>query len=86
VVIRHGYGYETLYAHLSKYNWGWTELSWGDIIGYVGSREGRSTLHYEVHKQRVVNLNFLLRKYFRSGICRHSKLANQKISLGLIYN
>jgi hypothetical protein len=27
VVIRHGYGYETLYAHLSKYNWGWTELS-----------------------------------------------------------
>ena len=63
IVIRHGFGYETLYAHLSKYNArAGQKVSRGDVIGYVGST-GRSEaphLHYEVHKdQKVVNpLNF----------------------------
>ena len=53
IVIRHGFGYETLYGHLSKYNCraGQT-VKRGDIIGYVGST-GRSEaphLHYEVRK------------------------------------
>ena len=63
IVIRHGFGYETLYAHLSKYKCrAGQRIKRGDIIGYVGST-GRSEgphLHYEVHKNgKVVNpLNF----------------------------
>src|SRR5690606_13419153 len=42
IVIRHGYGYETLYAHLSKYKAKKGQrVKRGDIIGYVGST-GRS--------------------------------------------
>ncbi|MGE0018351.1 MAG: M23 family metallopeptidase [Draconibacterium sp.] len=58
VKINHGWGYETVYAHLSKYNVKQgQEVKRGDIIGYVGNT-GASTaphLHYEVHKdgQRV---------------------------------
>jgi murein DD-endopeptidase MepM/ murein hydrolase activator NlpD len=63
IVLRHGFGYETLYAHLSKYKCrAGQRIKRGDIIGYVGST-GRSEgphLHYEVHKNgKVVNpLNF----------------------------
>jgi murein DD-endopeptidase MepM/ murein hydrolase activator NlpD len=63
IVIRHGFGYETLYAHLSGYKCKPGQaIKRGDIIGYVGST-GRSEgphLHYEVHKNgKVVNpLNF----------------------------
>ena len=63
IVIQHGFGYETLYAHLSKYKCrAGQRVKRGDIIGYVGST-GRSEgphLHYEVHKNgKVVNpLNF----------------------------
>lgn len=53
IVIRHGYGYETLYAHLSKYKARVGQhVNRGDVIGYVGST-GRSEAphcHYEVHK------------------------------------
>lgn len=52
IIIDHGYGYETRYAHLSKklVNRGQT-VRRGDKIGEVGST-GKSTgphLHYEVH-------------------------------------
>lgn len=51
IVIQHGYGYETLYAHLSKYNVTvGKKVKRGDVIGFVGST-GRSEaphLHYEV--------------------------------------
>ena len=55
--IDHGFGYVTLYAHLSKYN-----VKRGDLIGHVGST-GRSQaphLHYEVryNKQQVNPINF----------------------------
>ncbi len=52
VIIDHGFGYETLYAHQEKLlvRKG-QSIKRGDIIGLVGS-SGRSTgphLHYEVH-------------------------------------
>ena len=53
VIINHGFGYESLYAHMTKYTVRkGQKVKRGDIIGYVGS-SGKSTaphLHYEVHK------------------------------------
>jgi hypothetical protein len=59
VIIRHGFGYETLYAHMSKVlvRKG-QKVKRGEVIGLVGST-GTSVaphLHYEVHKDgRKVN-------------------------------
>ena len=83
IVIRHGYGYETLYAHLSKYKARARQrVKRGDIIGYVGST-GRSEaphLHYEVHKNnKVVNpLNFYYGNISAVEYVAISKLANQE--------
>ncbi len=56
VIISHGFGYETLYGHMSKINVRpGQKLNRGDIIGIVGST-GTSTaphLHYEVIKQGI---------------------------------
>lgn len=57
--IKHGYGYESIYAHLYKYNVRkGQKVKRGDLIGFVGST-GRSQaphLHYEVHKDgRKIN-------------------------------
>ena len=53
VIIDHGYGYKTLYAHMSKYIVKKKQkVKRGDIIGYIGNT-GTSVaphLHYEVHK------------------------------------
>ncbi len=63
VRIDHGFGYVTLYAHMSKYNVKkGQKVKRGDIIGFVGST-GRSKaphLHYEVIKdKRHINpINF----------------------------
>lgn len=63
IVIDHGFGYETLYAHLHRYNVRvGQQVNRGDVIGFVGST-GRSQaphLHYEVIKdgQRVNPINF----------------------------
>ena len=61
--IDHGFGYVTLYAHLSKYNVKrGKKVKRGDVIGYVGST-GRSQaphLHYEVqyNKRKINPINF----------------------------
>ncbi len=61
--IDHGYGYESLYAHLYKYNVRkGKRVKRGDLIGFVGST-GRSEaphLHYEIFKngQRINPINF----------------------------
>lgn len=63
VVINHGYGYSTLYAHMSRFKVKKGQrINRGDIIGYVGNT-GHSTgphLHYEVYKNgKAVNpMNF----------------------------
>lgn len=56
VQVNHGYGYETIYAHMSKLNVRvGQQVVRGEIIGYVGST-GVSTaphLHYEVIRHGV---------------------------------
>jgi len=59
VVLRHGQGYKTLYAHMHKYGKGirtGVRIKQGQIIGYVG-KSGLATgphLHYEFYKNGVV--------------------------------
>lgn len=61
--LDHGYGYESLYAHLYKYNVKvGQKVKRGDVIGFVGST-GRSEaphLHYEIFKdgERINPINF----------------------------
>lgn len=63
VRIDHGFGYESLYAHLYKYNVrNGQKVKRGDLIGFVGST-GRSEaphLHYEIFKdgERINPINF----------------------------
>jgi len=81
--IDHGYGYLTLYGHLSKYNVKkGQKVKRGDLIGFVGNT-GRSEaphLHYEVwkDKERINPINFyygsLSAKEFESML----KFANQE--------
>ena len=56
VVVDHGYGYRTRYAHMSKFNVKIGQnVKRGDILGLVGST-GTSTaphLHYEVEKNNA---------------------------------
>ncbi|KOS07837.1 peptidase M23 [Flavobacterium akiainvivens] len=83
VVINHGYGYQTLYGHMSKFAVrSGQKVKRGDVIGYVGST-GRSEaphLHYEVHKNgEVVNpLNFYYGNISAKEYVLISKLANQE--------
>jgi len=61
--IDHGFGYITLYGHMSKYNVKkYQKVKRGDLIGFVGNT-GRSQaphLHYEVHKnvKKINPINF----------------------------
>jgi len=59
IIINHGFGYETWYAHLNDYDVRvGQKVKRGEVIGEVGNT-GKSTgphLHYEVHlKGKVVN-------------------------------
>jgi murein DD-endopeptidase MepM/ murein hydrolase activator NlpD len=63
IIIDHGFGYQTLYAHMKKYivNRG-QKVKRGEIIGYVGNT-GTSVaphLHYEVirNKRKINPVNY----------------------------
>lgn len=83
IEINHGYGYVTLYAHLSKYNCKpGQKVKRGDIIGYVGST-GRSEaphLHYEVIKngEKVNPINFYYGSISAEEYIAISNLATQE--------
>jgi murein DD-endopeptidase MepM/ murein hydrolase activator NlpD len=55
IIVNHGYGYETLYGHMSKFSVKpGQKVKRGDLLGFVGN-SGTSTgphLHYEVRKNR----------------------------------
>lgn len=85
--INHGYGYESLYAHLYKYNVRKNQkVQRGDLIGFVGST-GRSEgphLHYEIFKdgERINPINFyygsLTAEEFNQML-EHASLENQSL-------
>lgn len=61
--INHGFGYLSVYAHLSKYNvTAGQTVKRGDLIGFVGNtgRSQASHLHYEVWKDgdKINPINF----------------------------
>lgn len=81
--IEHGYGYMTLYGHLSKYNVRrGQKVKRGDLIGFVGST-GRSEaphLHYEVWKDgdRINPINFYYGSLSAEEFESMLKYANQE--------
>ncbi|MFD0863599.1 M23 family metallopeptidase [Sungkyunkwania multivorans] len=81
--LDHGYGYMSLYAHLSKYNVKvGQKVERGDIIGYVGST-GRSQaphLHYEVFKdgKKINPINFYYGNLTAEEFAAMLKIANQE--------
>lgn len=83
IEISHGFGYLTLYAHLSRYNVRpGQRIKRGDVIGFVGST-GRSQaphLHYEVRKDgQVANpINFYYGNISAAEYVAIAKIANQE--------
>ncbi len=81
--IDHGYGYLSLYAHLSKYNVSkGQKVKRGDLIGFVGNT-GRSQaphLHYEVWKdgQKLNPINFYYGSLTPEEFANMLKFANQE--------
>ncbi|MEH6511614.1 M23 family metallopeptidase [Maribacter arcticus] len=81
--IEHGYGYLSLYAHLSQYNVKkGQKVKRGDLIGFVGST-GRSEaphVHYEVWKDtdRINPINFYYGSLSPEEFENMLKFANQE--------
>ncbi|MGF1558651.1 MAG: M23 family metallopeptidase [Flavobacteriaceae bacterium] len=81
--INHGYGYISLYGHLSEYNVQVGQnVKRGDLIGFVGST-GRSEaphLHYEVWKDevRINPINFYYGSLSAEEFENMLKYANQE--------
>lgn len=81
--IEHGYGYMSLYGHLSQYNVKpGQHVKRGDLIGFVGST-GRSQaphLHYEVWKDgnKINPINFYYGSLSAGEFENMLKIANQE--------
>ena len=87
IKIDHGFGFETLYGHMSRFNVKKGEfVKRGQIIGYVGNT-GKSTAphcHYEVHKNgKKVNPVFYFYRDLDADefdeILRLSSIENQSL-------
>jgi murein DD-endopeptidase MepM/ murein hydrolase activator NlpD len=82
VVISHGYGYESLYGHMSKMAVKpGQKVQRGDVIGYVGST-GKSTgphVHYEIIKNgtKINPVNFYFNDLSPADFDKMVQLANQ---------
>ncbi len=82
VVINHGYGYKTRYAHLSAFNVkAGQKVKRGELVGKVGTT-GLSTaphLHYEVEKNgtKVDPINFFYTDLTAEEYLRMIELANK---------
>lgn len=82
IVIDHGYGYKTLYAHMTSYAVGvGDEVVRGQLIGYVGST-GTSVsphLHYEVIKNgiKIDPINFFSADFTPEQYAELRKYAEQ---------
>ncbi len=82
IVINHGYGYKTRYAHLTSFKVRrGQQVKRGELIGYVGNT-GLSTaphLHYEVEKDglKVNPINFFYNDLSPEEYLRVIDLANQ---------
>lgn len=85
VIIDHGHGIETLYAHLSGFAvTAGQDVRRGDIIGYVGS-SGRSTgphLHYEV---RIHDIPVNPHKYLRDTMTQFASAGHAGLDHGAAY-
>lgn len=87
VLIDHGFGYQSFYAHLYKFNVRpGQKVKRGDVIGFVGNT-GRSEaphLHYEIYKDgvRINPINFyygsLTAEEF-AVIVKNASLENQSL-------
>jgi murein DD-endopeptidase MepM/ murein hydrolase activator NlpD len=83
IIINHGFGYQSYYAHLSKYKVrAGQRVKRGDVIGFVGST-GRSEaphLHYEVHKDgdAINPINFYYGSISAEEYIAISKIAAQE--------
>ena len=81
VYIDHGYGYKTIYAHMSKMKAKrGDKVNRGDLIGYVGNtgRSVSSHLHYEIHKDgRPINPIY----YYYGDLTPEEFLAMQKAAV-----
>jgi murein DD-endopeptidase MepM/ murein hydrolase activator NlpD len=83
VTIDHGYGYETLYGHMSRFNVRpGQRVKRGDIIGYVGNT-GSSTgphVHYEVIKngQKIDPINFFFNDLSAADYDKVREIASQQ--------
>jgi len=81
--LDHGFGYGSLYAHLSKYNvTKGQKVKRGDLIGFMGNT-GRSKgphLHYEVWKdgKRINPINFYYGSLTAEEFENMLKIANQE--------
>jgi murein DD-endopeptidase MepM/ murein hydrolase activator NlpD len=85
IFLNHGYGFETRYAHLSRYNVTVGQfIKRGELIGYVGST-GTSTnahLHYEVlyHNQFINPISFLYRDLPQEEYNKLLKTVNPEVN------